>query len=272
MGLYSIARFAVVWGVAATAFAAAEDGGFFLVRDGAATARVRLPLDPGPGTQLAAEELCAYVKKITGARLPIGDAASGRAAGEVVLLSHVPPDGRATDADNVFTLEARGRTLSVRGNSDTAVLYGVYEFLGELGVRWFSPGAIGESVPRLRSIRVEPRRTTHRPSFRQRQISFSGLMKWHFDEGNWYRTSFDCPELPAGKRVFMRVGRLGREGDIYLNGTLTHRHRTLRGASDSGFAFDVTDTVRPGRTNSIAVAGWSGFFDGISKPWALYAE
>ncbi len=61
--------------------------------------------------------------------------------------------------------------LKLSASDQRGSLNAVYEFLRMQGVRWFSPGEIGEVVPRAASIAVPKLDTTVRPDFPLRNLS-----------------------------------------------------------------------------------------------------
>ncbi len=64
----------------------------------------------------------------------------------------------------------------------------------------------------------------------------------------WYRTRFELPAKPAGRRLILRFERVHYEATVYLNGERLGVHR----GGNRPFEFDVTDVVRPG-SNVLAV-------------------
>ncbi len=174
--------------VLAASALAAPPAPTFLVEEGKSRAAIFLPRVAGKATILAANELHDYLLKITGADVPVEWYASEkmpayRRTSKILLQPRVDP-ARETSADgseDVFTIEESAGRLVISGGSDVAVLYGVYEYLHSLGVRWFMPGELGENVPALASIPLTPgRRIVSRPAFRTREIDYSGEAGWHF--------------------------------------------------------------------------------------------
>lgn len=157
----------------------------YLVKEGQARARILLPRECGKEIVFAAAELSGYIEKMTGVKVPIdyGDPADRANPLEITrILLESDPAG----LDDTFTLAAKpGRgqlspTLTIKGNSNIAVLYGVYQYLNDLGVRWFMPGDLGENVPRMDEIKLAYGTRTCTPSFRSRQIDYSGYQSTHF--------------------------------------------------------------------------------------------
>lgn len=152
-----------------------------LVKDGTPRARIILPRVFGKATLLAAQELQTYIEKITGARirLSLGRVQEDKNYPDVtwiVLEPRIDPlrEASADGSEDVFTITADRNTLRIAGNSDTAVLYGAYQYLSDLGVRWFMPGPLGENVPHLGTLELKPFKKTYKPSFRTREIDYSG--------------------------------------------------------------------------------------------------
>ena len=161
----------------------------WLVRDGRPEACIILPRLYGGATRLAADELADYVEKMTGARLPIDaydamNAARLRREGlvQIRLEPRVDPirEVSADGSEDVSVLTVGQGTITLAGNSETAILYGIYQILGDQGVRWFIPGDIGEHVPRQADFGLPRGTTTNRPAFRTREIGLSGSPATHY--------------------------------------------------------------------------------------------
>lgn len=74
-----------------------------------------------------------------------------------------------------------------------------------------------------------------------------------YDGVGWYRRKFTTPEIPPGKTVYLAVGAADEVGWLWLNGRLMGGHYFGEGSSNSPFAVDVTDYLKSGAENSIAV-------------------
>lgn len=169
--------------------AASAQGKTWLVRDGHPEARIYLPRLCGGATRLAADELSNYIEKMTGARVPTdtyGEMTDLRINREGSVRIRLEPRVDAarevsTDgSEDVFTITVTPNVVTIAGNSETAILYGVYQLLEDQGVRWFLPGEIGEHVPRQPDLMLPRGQTTSKPSFRTREIGLSGDPKVHF--------------------------------------------------------------------------------------------
>jgi beta-galactosidase len=73
--------------------------------------------------------------------------------------------------------------------------------------------------------------------------------KWFLNEPFWVRRTFRLPAVPAGKRVWLRVGGILPAGEIYLNGSRVGYTKSSRTQQ----RVDVTRLVLPGNENLIAI-------------------
>ena len=73
-------------------------------------------------------------------------------------------------------------------NQDTGgSLNAVYALLGQLGVRWYMPGELGEVVPKRETISVAPRNETVKPDFAIRDWNWYNFSGFSFDDIIWAR-------------------------------------------------------------------------------------
>ncbi|MBM4048271.1 MAG: DUF4838 domain-containing protein, partial [Planctomycetes bacterium] len=72
------------------------------------------------------------------------------------------------------------RRITITGNTGLAVLYGVYQYLSDLGVRWLAPGDIGTNIPRFADVHIRAGKRSYSPSFDYRCLSLSSTPENHF--------------------------------------------------------------------------------------------
>ena len=65
----------------------------------------------------------------------------------------------------------------------------------------------------------------------------------------WYRKLYEAPAELAGRQLFVRFEGASLTTEVFINGAWAGRHE----GGFSGFTFDVTDSLRPGAVNLIAV-------------------
>ncbi len=70
--------------------------------------------------------------------------------------------------------------------------------------------------------------------------------------GWWYRTEFTAPAASSDGRFWLHFGGLNYRGDIWLNGKEIADRSTVAGAYRT-YDFDVTDAIKPGAANVLAV-------------------
>lgn len=76
--------------------------------------------------------------------------------------------------------------LDIWEHDDAGTLNAVYDFLRQLGARWYFPGEIGEILPHMKSIPLPRINETVRPDFDVRRISyFKGFQGMTNDEMLW---------------------------------------------------------------------------------------
>lgn len=168
-----------------------------LVREGQAAAVVVLPENAPLEMRHAAKELSAYVRRMSGAELPI---TSQTPDGPAVILAvqpglNRPPAGqRPWIGSRGYRLRSDGKTLHVVGADSLSVLYGVYGLLERhLGVRWLWPGELGEIVPQRKTVGVGQLDETSIPAFPVRWV---GTGPWALRHGSNAMTRID--KQPVG--------------------------------------------------------------------------
>jgi hypothetical protein len=117
-------------------------GAFEFIQDldisnsGKAMMTIRIGLEPSIVELFAAEELSKYLSLISdGAyRITIEPAAPGEAS---IFLS-ITGSGH----EDAYAIYSCNQNINIQGNSDRALLYGVYDFLERLGCIWLAPDLI----------------------------------------------------------------------------------------------------------------------------------
>jgi hypothetical protein len=152
-------------------------------------ANIVVPIDSNQVERFAAEELAAYARAMTGREMRIVSEASGKAIytgllpdcvstgqREQVLneLDALQPDG--------FIIRSVGEDLVIKGRTPRGTLYGVYNYLRMLGVRWYFPGKEHEFVPSRRDIILRNVNIAESPDMNHRSVVIhsgnSALLDW----------------------------------------------------------------------------------------------
>jgi len=146
-----------------------------LVEDGQPRATIVVPADASPTVREAAQELSAYLEKMSGAKLPVvaeGQPATGTRVdvGLTQAARQRVPTGFIGDDERVW-IETGPEGATVCGGGDRGTLFAVYRFLETLGCRWLAPEPENELVPPRKTIALEPFRLDTRPAFSWRLFS-----------------------------------------------------------------------------------------------------
>jgi hypothetical protein len=156
----------------------AATNGLLLVEDGQPRASIVVAAQADAKTRVAANELQAYVAKISGAELPI-TTETNQVVGTTVLVGRsrltdrlgikVPSGLTHSRREEGFLIATVGNSIVLAGNNDGpyhGTEYAVYDFLRMLGVRWFMPSDFGEIVPKSATLAVPERQlVVSKPDF-----------------------------------------------------------------------------------------------------------
>ena len=154
-----------------------------LIKDGQAYGRIYTPMTLSRPVLMAVEELRMHIKAMTGVELPLAyRAPMWNDIGIILSLNQKEWKGKES-AQAFVIVEQDGKypRVEITGNKGIAVLYGVYQYLEDLGIRWYEPGEIGTSIPKNPIIKVKNRRFASTPGFISRCIDFSGYHQSIFD-------------------------------------------------------------------------------------------
>ena len=183
-------------------FAGVSSASVLLVEKGKTKSIIVIADKPSGTAKKAAGILQEYIEKISGARLDIKsekDAGSqtrilvGQSETVKKLGINVPSGFTYQMNEEGFVIKTIGNSLVLAGNEDwryRGTEYAVYDFLEELGCRWFFPGPYGEVIPSVDTIEVDNLDIEEHPSFRFRNIWYAGWMPVTSEDGKnmsrWY--------------------------------------------------------------------------------------
>ncbi len=93
---------------------------------------------------------------------------------------------------------------------------------------------------------------------------------YDYDGVAWYRVRMTLPEVPEGKRLLLCFGAVDEEAWVWVNGQLAGEHAEGEAGWRQSFTIDITDYVRPGAENLLAVRVFDSLLQGgIYKPVTL---
>ena len=146
-----------------------------------------LRTDPNQIEKFAAEELAAYIRAMTGKKMNVASEATGEAICIGFVPDHAPGRERMLDElgalrPDGFIIRSAGEGLVIKGKTPRGTLYGVYDYLRMLGVRWYFPGREHEFVPSRREVILRNVNITESPDMNHRSIVIhpgnSALLDW----------------------------------------------------------------------------------------------
>ncbi len=160
-----------------------------LTEDGLPRATIVVADVPTEQALEAAQALSDTLARISGATLPVvkeSEAAEGarilvgRSNAVAALGVEIPSGHTPQMNEEAILIKTVGSNLILAGNEDwnyRGTLFAVYDFLEQdIGCRWFFPGSFGEVLPASPTIKIGAIDRVEKPSFRIRDIWYSGWM------------------------------------------------------------------------------------------------
>ena len=148
-----------------------------LAADGRMRAVIVLPQEAHLLEKQAARELADHLEKIVGVRPDTltGPQAAVPAAQVPIRLGELTDARRAAllergSMPGSFALVTADDGISVGGLGPHGTLYGTYELLEQLGVRWYMPGDLGTVLPSADRLALPVREILQTPSFSMRGV------------------------------------------------------------------------------------------------------
>ena len=184
-------------------------GEVVLVEKGVPRATIVIASEPTEQTRAAAKTLADTIERISGARLPIVNGKHtvagprvfvGRSPQVEALGVRIPSGFTSQFNEEGFVVQTVGSDLVLAGNEDggyRGTIHAVYDVLEDLGCRWYFPGPYGEVLPQLDRVAVADTHRVERPSFRFRNLWYSGWFPVSEQDEEWRRIWCDQNKLNA---------------------------------------------------------------------------
>ncbi|MFQ5807026.1 MAG: DUF4838 domain-containing protein [Phycisphaerae bacterium] len=171
-----------------------------IAEDGRSDYRIVVAETASPSTRHAATELQAFLRRITGATLPIVSDSLDPTEHEIIVGRNRHLERLGLDLDFAalgeegYVIQTLESSLVIAGSEKRGCLYGVYGLLEDhLGCRWFTPGVA--RIPERKRLVLAPIDEVHRPALEYREPF-----------------TFDCFDADWFARNRMNGGR-GRMGE-----------------------------------------------------------
>lgn len=142
-----------------------------------------IPEKPSETEIFASSELSRYLNKILSVKAEIKNEEEKISEGIIFSVGKTKSsksfsgkfDSSITGpGEDSFIIKIKKNKIFLCGGGDRGTLYSVYQFLEELGCRWFMPGKIGEVIPEKKRIVLEEKEKIYIPDFVQREICVGG--------------------------------------------------------------------------------------------------
>ncbi len=155
-----------------------DEGDFLIVENGTAKAVIVIPEEPSDKVRAAAEDLQAYLEKITGARLAIENDAADLSGKNGILVGPtkqtaamgIEQPAGYPNKERVI-LKRDKNYVALLGNDDMryeGTADAVTMFLENLGCGWYGPQELWQVVPEYPTLAVGELDIEHTPQFRAR--------------------------------------------------------------------------------------------------------
>ncbi|MDO8472861.1 MAG: DUF4838 domain-containing protein, partial [Dehalococcoidia bacterium] len=215
-----------------------------LVENGRPHATIVVAAQADSKIMTAADELQAYVKKMSGAVLPIATDADppqgplalvGRSKLADAMGVHIPSGVTPAREEEGFVIVCKGDRLLLAGNNQAeyhGTEYAVADFLERLGVRWFMPTDFGEIVPTMKTITFADAEITEKPDFRMRDGEFDP--KWSLRNKSGFASDFVANDTS----VWFYMPSFEERPELYALGPDGNRNKEL------GICYSSAETVK----------------------------
>jgi hypothetical protein len=154
-----------------------------IVDQGKPTATIVLSAQATKNETLAAQELQAHVKLITGATLNIVKQPAAAEGIAIYIGQAAGDEGKARIASHskdpfALRVEVTPKEVRLQGNSDDGTFSAVYELLHQAGVRWFMLGPYGVDVIESPTLTLKEQDFIDAPRLRGRILQAIGDRDW----------------------------------------------------------------------------------------------
>lgn len=200
------------WTLAAAVLCTARVPAMTIIENGEARAVIVAPADRAPlqmnGVD-AVEELVEHIRLISGVTLPViadaGEAPEGLLPVRIGAQADAALDVKVRERSGLpsaFALRVTPRGVDIRGLGGSGTLFGAYELLEQLGVRWYAPGDWGRVLPETHTVRLGAQETVQAPSLKIRSIG-----GWTSSSTGWWIRQ------RMGRDIDRATGRHGMPGN-----------------------------------------------------------
>ena len=198
---------------------------FDFIKNNRTKYKILLPESPHATVAFAAEELQKYVKAKTGPLIPVIHKKDKAPVIALQVKKGVPTEG--------FEIEVKSSgDIWITGNSERALLYGVYDFLEKAcGVRFYGPTEIMTLVPQKANVVIRELKDVNAPVFEFRQLHYCA----DYRTVAWQTHMRAMADWCVKQRYNIRLARIGwsdreqAEFEKTHGGTIVRSQRGIHG-------------------------------------------
>lgn len=139
----------------------------YLIKDGQTDYTIVIPDKAIPSEITASKEIQTYLKQIAGVDLKVVKASDYESGSMIAvgfndkLPASLQVAKYGTLGEEELIIDSDGKTLLLAGGRPRGTLYAVYEYLDQLGVRWYTPRYT--KVPKLKNIALPQKAFRYNP-------------------------------------------------------------------------------------------------------------
>ncbi len=202
-----------------------------LVENSKVKSVILLPSQPHDDEQLAASELAEHIEKMSGCHLEIVKETPGKGwqinpalnqkgscyifIGSCGMIPEMQKSIKAAGDDPAsFMIKAQANPsgisyIRIAGLSPEGTLFGVYDLLEQMGVRWYMPGEIGTVIPEKKTITVDEQENVQVPSFTARHLQMAADRVWY------RRMKLGGPYFPSAHGIPIGKADINSEPELF---------------------------------------------------------
>ncbi|MCX7704710.1 MAG: DUF4838 domain-containing protein [bacterium] len=202
-----------------------------LVENGNAKSVILIPAQAHEDEQFAAKELAEHIEKMSGCKIDVVKETLGKGwqinpglgnkgvcyifLGTCAMTPEIEKAIRSSGDDPAsFMIKAESNpsgisNIRIAGLSPEGTLFGVYELLEQMGVRWYMPGDIGTVIPEKKTIAVSEQNTIQVPSFHARHLQMAVDRTWY------RRMRLGGPYFPSAHGINIGKADINKEPELF---------------------------------------------------------
>lgn len=210
-----------------------------IVENGVPRSVICISSQPHSDELLAAKEFSEYIEKMSGCKIDVVYEIPGKGwetglDRKKICRIYIGASGMTQEMEKAIRLQGNdpasfiikaqssfsGDYIRIAGLSPEGTLFGVYEILEQMGVRWYMPGEIGTVIPEKKTIEIVEQNNIQVPSFSARHLQTIS------NKDPWYRrVRLGGPYFPSAHGIPIGKADIKKEPELFalVNGKRQQR-------------------------------------------------